>query len=146
MSQHSKRKRRGPEGFEWTIDNADDRADDQPRTTRIRHTNIDLDATGVPSSNTSYITAPASPEKRADLSAHGPYDLEGVVDDETLPVLIDCPDSDDEEDIAAAGDAQVDPQYQQHLNVLDPADAPRKQKTPAVSHSIDIPDCILNFY
>lgn len=147
MSQNPKRKRRGPEGFEWHTDNTDDHTDDhtddQPRTTRIRHTNINFDATGTSSFNTSYITAPASPEKRAAPGMHGPHAFDGL-DNDTLPGLIDCDDSDGEEDTAAVEEAQLDPQYQQHLNVLDPADAPRKQRAPVVSHCINISDCLLN--
>lgn len=147
MSQHPKRKRRGPDGFQWHADQStDDHGDEQLRTTRLRYTNVNLGTTGASSFSTSYIIAPASPEKRADLSAHGPHNLEGA-DDDILPGLIDCLDSDDEEDdMAAAGDAQLDPQYQEHLTALESDDAPRAKRIPAVSHGINILDQMLNIY
>lgn len=77
---------------------------------------------------------------------NGPHESEGADDD--LPILIDCTDSDDEGDTADVRDAELDPQYQQHLTVLEFADAPRAQKarTPAVSCLIIIAGWILNCY
>lgn len=139
MSEPTKRKRPGPAGFQWHTDDqgTDDHSDEQHRTSRFRHTNVNLDATGTSSFSTAYTTAPASPKKRAEPSTNGPRELEDA-DDDILPTLIDQPDSDDEdEEIAPSGDAQLDLQYQQHLTILELADAPRAQKTrtPAVSYS-----------
>lgn len=146
MSQHSKRKRHGTTDFQWHADGQGTvkHGDEQPRTTRFRHTTMNLDATGTSSSSTVYIAAPASPEKR-DIPVNRPYESEGEGTYDDLPALEDCEDSDDEDDTVDAVDVQLDPQYQQHLTVLEFADAPRAQKARAraVSHIINIVNWIL---
>lgn len=58
------RKRRAPASFDWT---AVPEYDDQPASLpdiRIRHSHLHLDQSGASSSNTIYVSAPASPSKR----------------------------------------------------------------------------------
>lgn len=124
------RKRRIPSGFEWTNDDTSGGIQDVERTTLIRHTNFNLEMAGGSSSRTEFVTAPASPEKRPGVSTTHSYDNDG---DDIMPALGDTyPESDDEDE----GDIEaVDPEYQAHLNQLEPSDAPRmrRKRTPAVS-------------
>ncbi|KZP31898.1 hypothetical protein FIBSPDRAFT_944525 [Athelia psychrophila] len=127
MMPQPKGKRRAAAAFDWhDIEEDDDRSIDcqEPRTTRFRHTGYNLDATGNSSYATTYLTAPASPNKRP---AHG----SGLVDEEdmdSLPQLQDCPDSDNDNDNDdRKGDAELDLQYQRHIIQLSDADAPRRK-------------------
>lgn len=124
MSQ-SNRKRRAPAAFEWHENNEDSQNpidQQEPRTTRIRHTTFNLDAAGKPSYNTAYLTAPASPEKRPGLNGRS---LDEDMD--TLPELQDCPDSDVEDDEGVQADAALDVQYQRHIIQLSDGDAPKRR-------------------
>ncbi|KZP09993.1 hypothetical protein FIBSPDRAFT_913941 [Athelia psychrophila] len=123
MSQ-SNRKRRAPAAFEWHENNEDSQNlidQQEPRTTRIRHTTFNSDAAGKPSYNTAYLTAPASPEKRPGLNGRS---LDEDMD--TLPELQDCPDSDVEDDEGVQADAALDVQYQRHIIQLSDGDAPKR--------------------
>lgn len=130
------RKRRMPSGFEWNSDETQP-SENLSRTTRIRHTNVNFDVAGAASTSTAFITAPASPEKR---SGTGPTDISSghAGDDDVMPSLSEAvyPDSDDEGDDDALGEAELDPQYQDHLDYDDVSNAPcvRTKKTPAVSN------------
>ncbi|KZP17622.1 hypothetical protein FIBSPDRAFT_957071 [Athelia psychrophila] len=110
--------------FNWH-DIEDDHSIDcqEPRTTRFRHTGYNLDATGNSSYATTYLTAPASPDKR-------PAHSSGLIDEEdmdSLPQLQDCPDLDDDNNNNRKGDAELDLQYQCHIIQLSDADAPRRK-------------------
>ncbi|KAF7975089.1 hypothetical protein HWV62_10489 [Athelia sp. TMB] len=77
----------------------------------FRHTNVDLDSSGAASSTTSYITAPASPEKAPALDA----DLFDETDD--MPALLNVEEDSDAEQTTepvAVADVDLDSQYQQH--------------------------------
>lgn len=130
MSEQS-RKRRVPSGFEWTPDDTQGGVNDLPsRTTRIRHTNYDLNMSGRSSAHLDFVVAPASPEKR---SGDGTISTSHDDDDDIMPALGDIyPQSDDDDD---DDEEAVDPQYEQHLNQLDASDAPRvrRKRTTAVS-------------
>lgn len=130
------RKRSAPSNFdEWNHGDEDtDHLDTAgARTTRLRHTQFNLGSgSSKLSSQTTYITAPASPEKvsRPEASASVYEDMDD------LPELEECPDSDGEEDGGVfEGEAELDVQYQRHL--IDDADVaaqmPRKKRTTTVS-------------
>lgn len=124
-------------GFEWNSDETQ-ASENLHRTTRIRHTNIDLDIAGAASTNTTFITAPASPEKRPGISSTDiSYGRADDDDDDVMPSLTETlyPDSDDEGDNDALGGVELDPQYQEHLNYGDVSNAPRvrMKRKPAVS-------------
>lgn len=119
MSQQ--RKRRVPSGFEWHHDEANHLVrptDGPPPTVRIKHTDLNLDIAGASSSHTTYITAPASPEKRRDQC--GPTSPNfNWLDGEFLPEMLGeqeqghGAEEEDEEDA-------VDPDYQHHIDTIEP--------------------------
>lgn len=132
------RKRSAPSNFdEWNHDDTDEDTDGlaaAARTTKLRHTHFNLGSGGSKmSSQTNYITAPASPEKvsRPEASASAYEDMDN------LPELEECPDSDGEEDGeedggAFGGEAELDVQYQRHLIDV-AARMPRRKRTTMVS-------------
>lgn len=135
MSYQSKLKRRAPHGFEWHPSDAltsDGRNEDgPPPTIRIKHTDFHLDASGSASTQTTFIPAPASPEKIQRYSHAHDWDNEASVFDgpDQLANGWDNDRAEDEE-----GDEEVDPQYQRHLDMQEPdVERTRRKRSPAVS-------------
>lgn len=123
MSQ-SRGKKRAAAAFEWHENNADNyhpTEHQEPRTTCIRHTGYDLDALGRSSYTTTYLTAPASPDKRP-----GPSGRPVDEDMDVLPHQQDCPDMTCLED-GLQDDAALDPQYQRHITQLSEDDVPKRR-------------------
>lgn len=115
------RKRRMPASFEWqTVPENDDDSLPQPDI-HIRHSHLDLDQSGTSSSRTSYLSAPASPSKKA-----GPFNYD--YDDynwnnEPMPT---------ETDATNHAFHDHDPAYLHFLDVNEPG-PPRRPRTVEVS-------------
>ncbi|KAF7965473.1 hypothetical protein HWV62_43305 [Athelia sp. TMB] len=114
MAQQN-RKRPAPSNYAWHDDEEESETHDHtdgPRTTRIRHTNFNLNSGGSRlSSSASYVTAPASPEKAPNVQASDLFD-EDMGD---LPELVEAQESDDEAGREGAEGVELDVQYQRHI-------------------------------
>jgi hypothetical protein len=113
------RKRRAPLSFDWTP--VADSADEPPPLpdVRLRHTHVNLDAAGPSRSRTSYISAPASPSKRAGSSFDDGHDNYNWNPDPAPP------------EITVENYPFLDPAYQHHLDLKEPG-PPRRKRTAEV--------------
>jgi hypothetical protein len=111
------RKRRAPASFDWTPV-PDHGADPQPSPDiRLRHTHINLDSAGHSTSRTSYISAPASPSKRAGTSVDDTYDSYNWNPEPPPP------------EINIENYPFLDPAYQHYLDLMEPGPPPRRKRT-----------------
>lgn len=139
-----KNRKRRADAFEWHEDaNAD--ADNQaPPTVRRKHTDINVNMAGLSSTQSSYVTAPASPVKphpseriyRDDYLLHQ-MGLEIEIEDGLAGVSGAIEDENQRDNLEGDElEEDVDPQYQRHLEDND-ADVgivkARGKRTPAVS-------------
>ena len=143
MSGNRKRPASSQISFELHYDSKDQASTGlAPRSTRIRHTGYDLDVSGSqPSSNNTYIVAPASPEKALDS---GPLLLDDLNTD-NLPQLEEVADSDDGE--YAPSEAMLDTEYQRHVvdlaEELREGHLPRRKRTTEVRYHCHIIETFL---
>jgi hypothetical protein len=118
------RKRRAPLSFDWTA--VPDNVDEPPTLPdiRLRHTHMNLDSTGPTKSRTSYISAPASPSKRAEPSIDDTYDNYNWNPEPAPP------------EITIENYPFLDPAYQHYLDLQEPGPPPRRKRTTEVSRNI----------
>lgn len=139
MFPNSKNRKRRADAFEWHGDGNAGADNLAPPTVRRKHTDISIDMAGPSSTQSSYVTAPASPVKsqpseriyREDYLLHQ-MGLDIEIDDGLAGVY----DAIEDEDQGDELEEDVDPQYQHHLddNAVDAGMAKtRRKRTPAVS-------------
>lgn len=119
----------------WVVDNDDD---DLPPEVHIPHTQTRLRDSGIQSqpTRTTYVSGPASPEKRGSSSRLQPdadehsYYHEGYIDDaHSEQASADRMETDIEDD---ESDDDLDPAYRQHLDEAEPG-PPKRKRRPRVS-------------
>lgn len=121
MSHQPRLKRRAPFAFEWEKVDAGSgygrNEDGLPPTIRIKHTDFHLDTSGSASTQTTFVPAPASPEKVQRFAHTHDWDSMASVFDAPNQLGNGC-DSGKAED--EEGDEEVDAQYQRHLDMQEP--------------------------
>lgn len=139
MSYQPNLKRKAPPRFDWQPSDAhikDGQNEDVPRTVRIKHTDFHLDPSGSASTRTTFIPAPASPEKAQHNSRVDEWDNEASVfgPSDQLAHGWDNGRVEDEE-----GDEEVDAQYQRHLDMQEPGvERTRRKRSAAVSSQLSL--------